>query len=316
VTGGPLAFGSQAVKTTSAAKKITVTNKGTASVTMGAITLDETADFNISANTCPASGSALAAKAKCTISVTFKPQTTGAKKGALVVNDSDPSSPQFVGLSGTGTSSVTFSPSSATFATQAIGTTSGNTKITLTNNSTATLTLGNPAISFTGPFASARSTTCTPGLPIAVGGNCAIFVTFTPTAVGDVTGALNVTDSDASSPQTVALAGVGTGVEFTPSSLNFGTVNVGTQVQSTVTITNVSGSTVRFTAWTITGANKADFYTNAGDPPCSGAILAGGTCTLTMYFKPSVAKAESASFNVYDNSPGSPQSLPLSGTGQ
>src|SRR5580658_6999465 len=92
VTGGPLAFGNEAVKSTSAAKKITVTNKGTASVTMGAIGLDETTDFAISANTCPASGSTLAAAASCTISVTFTPKTTGAKKGALIISDSDPSS--------------------------------------------------------------------------------------------------------------------------------------------------------------------------------------------------------------------------------
>jgi hypothetical protein len=114
----------------------------------------------------------------------------------------------------------------------------------------------------------------------------------------------------------VALSGAGTGVEFTPSSVNFGTSNVGVRVQSTVTITNVSGSPIKFTAWSITGANSADFATSAGDPPCSGSLAAGAICTLTMYFTPSVASAESASFNIYDNSPGSPQVLPLSGTGQ
>jgi sugar lactone lactonase YvrE len=317
VTGGPLVFGSEAVKTTSAAKKITVTNKGATSITMGTIKLDETADFAISANTCPASGSPLAAAASCSVSVTFTPQTTGAKKGALIVNDSDQSSPQFAGMTGTGTSTVAFKPSSVTFATEAIGVTSTPTKITLTNNTGAKLTLGNPAVSFTGPFASAHATTCTPGLPIAVGGTCSIFVTFTPTAVGDVTGTLTVTDSDASSPQTVPLAGVGTGVEFTPASVNFGTSNVGVRVQSTVTITNVSGSPITFTAWTTTGPNAADFNATAvGNPPCRGSLAAGAICTFTIYFTPSVAAAESASFNIYDNSPGSPQVLPLTGTGQ
>ncbi len=63
VTGGPLAFGSQGVKTTSAAKIVTVTNDGTASVTMKGYALNDTTDFAISANTCPAVGSALAASA-------------------------------------------------------------------------------------------------------------------------------------------------------------------------------------------------------------------------------------------------------------
>jgi hypothetical protein len=69
-------------------------------------------------------------------------------------------------------------------------------------------------------------------------------------------------------------------------------VNVGTQVKSTVTITNVGGSPITFTAWTITGTNKADFYNSLADPPCGGSLAAGGVCTFTMYFKPSIVGAE------------------------
>ena len=316
VTGGPLSFGSEAVKSTSAAKTVTVTNKGSAAITMHAITLDETTDFSISAKTCPASGSTLAGSASCTVSIVFKPQTTGAKKGALLINDSDPSSPQVVGMTGTGTSNVAYTPASVTFAPQAIGTTSASTRIILTNNTGTTLTLGNPALSFTGPFASAHATTCTNGLPIAAAGTCSIFVTFKPTAVGTVTGSLNVTDSDASSPQAVALSGTGTGVEFTPASVSFGTSNDGVRVQSTVTLTNVSGAPITFSAWTITGTNAADFTTSLGDPPCGTNLAVGAVCTFTAYFTPSIVGAESATLSVYDNSPGSPQKLALSGTGQ
>ncbi len=238
------------------------------------------------------------------------------KKGALAISDSDPSSPQVVGVSGTGTSKVTFSPTSLTFAPEALGATSTQARITLTNGTGTTLTLGNPALSFTGPFASAHTTTCTNGLPIASAGTCSIFVTFTPTQVGTVTGSVNITDSDSSSPQAVALTGVGTGVEFTPSSVSFGTSSVGVRVQSTVTLTNVSGAPITLTAWVITGTNAADFTTSLADPPCSGKLASGGVCTFTAYFTPSIVGAESASLKVYDNSPGSPQTLPLSGTGQ
>lgn len=316
VTGGPLLFGSQAVKTTSAAKTVTLANKGSAAVTMGSIALNQTTDFGISANTCPSSGSTLAASATCTISVVFKPQTTGAKKGALVINDSDAGSPQVVGMTGTGTSTVGFTPSSVTFGATAIGTTGTASKITLTNSTGTTLTLGNPAISVSGPFASTRATTCTNGLPIAAGGTCSIFITFAPTALGYVTGTLNVSDSDASSPQTVSLAGTGSGLKFTPTPLSFGTVKVGVQVSSTVTISNTSGAPITFTAGTISGPNSADFSTNNSNPPCQGYLAAGAVCTFTMYFRPSVVGSESATYAVYDNSPGSPQSLPLSGTGQ
>jgi hypothetical protein len=35
-----------------------------------------------------------------------------------------------------------------------------------------------------------------------------------------------------------------------------------------------------------------------------------------MYFKPSIVGSESATYVVFDNSAASPQSLPLTGTGQ
>ncbi len=315
VTGGPLAFGTQAVKTTSAAKKVTVTNKGTASVTMGGITLNET-DFAISANTCPASGSALAAGASCTVSVVFKPKTTGAKKGALVITDSDPSSPQIVGVSGTGTSLVVLAPGTLAFPTTPVGTTFGPSKITLTNNTGASLTLKNPAVTVTAPFSlGTGATSCANNQVIAAGASCFIYVNFTPTTVGFPTGTVTVSDSDTTSPQTVALSGTGTGVEFTPSTVSLAST-VGHQVSTTVSIINVGTSTLTFTAGTITGPNAADWATNNQDPPCRGSLAPGALCSFTVYFTPSIVGSESATYLVYDNSTGSPQSLPLSGTGQ
>jgi predicted outer membrane repeat protein len=315
VTGGPMVFGSEAVGSKSKAKKATVTNKGTTSVTMGAITLDDT-DFTISANTCPASGSALAAKAKCTISVEFKPKTNGQKKGALVIDDSDPTSPQIVGMTGTGTSSVSLTPASVDFGDQAVGTTSTPpTKITLTNNTAASLTLKTPAVTVTAPFGlGTGATSCSNGQVIAVGGTCFIYVNFTPTSVGYPTGTVSVFDSDASSPQTVSLSGAGTGVNFNPTSVSLSST-VGRQASTSASITNVGSSTITFTAATISGPNSADWSTNNGDPPCGGSLAPGALCTFTVYFTPSIAGSESATYYVYDSSTGSPQSLPLSGTG-
>lgn len=321
LTGAPLSFGNQLVKTTSAAKSVTVKNTGTTAITMGAITSTNTTDYTISANTCPASGSTLGAGASCTISVTFGPKSTGAKRGTVVINDSDPSTPQLIGLSGTGISNVSLSPSSITFATTAVGVTSAATKVTLTNNSGVSITLGNPAITTTGPFANAASTTCTNSLVIAASGTCIINVTFKPTAVGFALGTLNVNDSDVTSPQSVALQGYGTGIKFTPSSVNFGTVNRGTTVSSTVTITNVGTTNVFFYGAELTGKNSGDFSDNYNDnAPCnntaSNPLKPGGTCQITVSFDPSIVGSETANYKVFDNSVGSPQSMSLSGKGQ
>lgn len=321
ITGAPLNFGKQTVKTTSSAKSVTVTNNGSTAIKMGAITLTDTTDFAISANTCPASGSSLAPKASCTISVTFSPQTTGAIDATLVVNDSDPSTPQLVALSGTGTSLVELSTTSVTFPTTAVGATSAAVKITLTNKTGASITLGDPAVTVTGPFANVAGTTCTNSLVVANNGTCILEVAFKPTAVGYASGVLRVFDNNATSPQSATLQGYGTGIKFTPNSVNFGTVTDGQQVSSTVTITNVGKTNVYFTGAELTGANSADFSVNYGDgAPCgnsaSNPLLPGGTCQITVYFDPSKVGNENAIYKVFDDSVGSPQALPLTGKGQ
>jgi sugar lactone lactonase YvrE len=312
LTGAPVAFGNELVKTTSAVKSVTVKNNGTSAITMGTITLDETTDFAISSNTCPASGSTLASKKTCVISLTFTPQTTGAKKGAVIINDNDPSSPQIIGLSGTGTSNVSLAPNSIAFAATPVGATSTVSKITLTNNTGVSITLGTPAISVTGPFLTTAATTCTNGLVIASLGTCIIDVEFKPTTVGYASGTLSVSDTDVTSPQTVALSGTGTAMRFSPASINFGSVAKGQQVSSTVSLINGGTTTVTISGYDMAGANSSDFTYYA---PCGATIAAGTSCTLTMYFDPSTTGAEKATFKVFDSSPGSPQTLALSGTG-
>ncbi len=63
------------------------------------IAISTTGDFAISATTCTTS---LAAKGKCTISVTFTPTVTGTRTGKLSVSDSASNSPQKSSLTGTG----------------------------------------------------------------------------------------------------------------------------------------------------------------------------------------------------------------------
>lgn len=321
LSGSPLAFGNELVKTTSAAKTVTVTDTGTAAITMGTITSTNTTDYTISANTCPASGAKLNAGSSCTISVTFNPKSTGAKRGTVVVNDSDPSSPQLIGLNGTGSSNVVLNPNSITFPVTAIGVSSAASKITVTNNTGASITLGNPAVSTTGPFTNAGSTTCTNSLVIAASGTCVINVTFKPALVGYNQGTVSLADSDVTSPQAAQLQGYGTAIKFTPTTVNFGTVTRGQTVSSTVTISNVGTTNVFFTGAELSGTNSADFGDNYGDSaPCgntaSNPLKPGGTCQISVTFDPSKVGTENAVYKVFDNTVGSPQTLSLTGKGQ
>jgi len=102
-----LNFGSQLVATTSVPLLVTLTNTGGTSLNISSISTS--ASF-AQTNNCPAT---LAGGANCTISVTFKPQASGAVNGALTITDSASGSPHTVSLSGTGVDfSITAGPSS------------------------------------------------------------------------------------------------------------------------------------------------------------------------------------------------------------
>jgi hypothetical protein len=95
-----LTFPSTKVGSTSTGKAVTVTNlgSGAVSVTSIAVTGTNPTDFQ-QTNTC---GSSIAGGTSCTITVTFTPQATGSRKASLTITDADPTSPQTVTLSGTG----------------------------------------------------------------------------------------------------------------------------------------------------------------------------------------------------------------------
>jgi hypothetical protein len=94
-------FGNQPVGTKSLPKKITLSNKGSVSVSISKISLTgiNAADF-AETNTC---GTRVAAGASCFITVTFTPSAKGLRSASVTVTDNGGESPQKVGVAGTGT---------------------------------------------------------------------------------------------------------------------------------------------------------------------------------------------------------------------
>jgi hypothetical protein len=108
LTPATLAFGNQNVATTSAAQTLTLSNAGTAALTITGITLggaNPTA-FTQSASTC---GATLAAGASCAVSYTFTPGSAGNFAATVSVADNAAGSPQTAALSGTGIAAGDFS---------------------------------------------------------------------------------------------------------------------------------------------------------------------------------------------------------------
>ncbi|MFG1805084.1 choice-of-anchor D domain-containing protein [Streptomyces sp. NPDC049040] len=104
---------------------------------------------------------------------------------------------------------LSVSPSSVTFATQAPGTTSAAQNVTVTNTGTAAASIS--SVTASGDFT--QTNTC--GSSLAAGAGCTVAVKFAPTASGTRTGTLTINSNAGNSPTTVALTGTGTGTVST-----------------------------------------------------------------------------------------------------
>ena len=268
-----LTFASQTVGTTSAAQAITLTNTGTAALSISSIA----ASGNYAqTNTC---GTSLAVNASCTISVTFKPTSAGTLTGGITLTDNAASSPQAVSLTGTAVAvavpAVSLSPTNLTFASQTVGTASAAQAITLTNTGTAALSIS--SIAATGIYT--QTNNCGTSLP--VNASCTISVTFKPTATGTWTGVIMLTDNAASSPQSVSLTGTA----------------VAAAVQHSVTLswtessTSVSGYNVYRSTQSGTGYSKLNSSSLVSNPQYIDPTVSAGQ---TYYY---VATAVDASGN-------------------
>ena len=177
----------------------------------------------------------------------------GSYSAAVTLTDNAANNPQSVGLSGNGIAPVTLSATSVAFGTVLVGTSKTANAVTLTNKMNVALTGITVVASGTGY---SQVNTC--GTSIAAGATCTITATFTPTAAGAVTGAVTITDSAKNSPQTITLTGTGQlPVAVAPTSLNFGTVTVGTtSAAKTVSVTNNLKTTLTITSIGFNGPGR------------------------------------------------------------
>ena len=259
-----LTFAGRTVGSTSAAQGSTLTNSGTAPLTISAIVMAGTnaGDF-AQTNTCPLSPATLAAGASCSISATFTPTATGSRSASVSITDDATGSPHSLGLSGTGLSAapdVGLSPTSLDFGARAVGTTSTAQSSTLTNTGNATLNITGISIAGTNAADFVQTNNCPSSL--ASGANCSINVTFTPGASGTRSASVSITDDASSSPQSIALAGSGQApaVTLTPTSLSYGSQLVGTTSGSqTSTLRNSGTAPLTITGIAVGGANAGDF---------------------------------------------------------
>ncbi len=190
---------------------------------------------------------------------------------------------------------VTFTPTSLTFASQAVGTTSAPQSVTVTNTGDASLFINGVSISQAG--LDFNTDEACAGLTLAPGTSCSMSVVFNPSATGTRTATLNVTDNAAGSPQSVPLTGTGSGTNpplaivtqfFTCTG---GVCDIGAG-------SNVFVSNFFTTSFEATGGTAP--YTFSGQPPAgltlrsSGLLLGAPATTGTSTFTVTVTDAAGA----------------------
>ncbi len=303
----PTNFGSVRVGSTSAPITITATNTGTA--TLNTTTMTFTGPFAHSGGA--TAGFTLAPGASTTFSVVFSPTAEGAATGSVSIVSDAPASPTVGSLTGTGIlPKISVAPASIAFGDQRVGTTSAPTSVTISNPGTATLTVS--AITGTAPF---RAFGLVLPANIAPGASAVFAVEFKPTAIGAAVGTVTIDSNAATSPTSLSLTGRGTGgvAVVSPSSIAFGSANVGATLSSNVTVRNDGNADLKVNSVAFAGTHAADFNTTTTLPI---TIAPGASGTITLTFTPGAIGARNGTANITTDDPITPgSSVSLSGTG-
>ena len=123
---------------------------------------------------------------------------------------------------------------------------------------------------------------------------------------------LNILYNLPSSPATVSLTGtvIDPKARLNESSINFGEVKEGQSSTSTITLTSTGVTPLLISNISISG--NSDF---SESNLCPSSLNPNTSCTITVTFKPTAKKSESATLEISDNGSSSPQTVSLSGTG-
>jgi hypothetical protein len=192
-----LNFGNQPASTRGAEQTVMLKNDGAANLQIFNISLagGNANDFIVAGDNC--SGNSIPPESGCKVRVQFNPSVTGSHSAVLEFNTNAQGSPHQVTLSGVGTTppARTLNPTSLAFGNQPVGSRSATKTITLTNNGSAPLTVGEVRV--IGPNAGdlgITAETCR-GASIAPGATCSVSIAFSPTAVGRRTASLEFNDN-------------------------------------------------------------------------------------------------------------------------
>lgn len=136
-----------------------------------------------------------------------------------------------------------------------------------------------------------------------------------PSVPFDLTGSsgYTITITSITSDQNFAAAYSGSFANVSPGGLTFAGQDVGTiSAPQNITVSNTGTTDLSTGSVAISGANSGDFSIQSNN---CGTVAAGASCTISVAFTPTATGARSASLTISDNSPTSPHTVVLTGSG-
>jgi trimeric autotransporter adhesin len=318
-----LEFGNQTVGGLYPARRVTLTNGGSA--TLSAIALEvQGAAFALAANTC---GATLAVGASCSIDVAFTPAAAGAGyEGQLRVASNAEGSPHVATLLGAGIATaqpvLEWQPANTqlAFGHVVAGSVSAPQTATLFNRGPggARITLLNAVGADAAAF-SVTAGSCPVGdTPLAENDSCTLEVRFAPGSAGAKAARVQVASSG-SAPAELTLGGSGLGgpspaLTLSATSLAFNGVRVG--AQSLPLELRLSGSGSGVVRVTDIQASAGFVVLNKDCPPLPFTLAAGANCTVTLNYKPEAVGGSTGTLKVVSDAGATPAEVTLSGNGE
>jgi predicted phage tail protein len=152
------------------------------------------------------------------------------------------------------------------------------------------------------------------------GKSCSVVVRYSAAApTQDSTASVTVSSKKpgiaASATAYFKIVGIAPVAVLTPAAgLGFGETLVGqASAEQTVTLSNTGSGTLHISQIGTGGSDLDDFQVTVST--CGQALAPNDSCTIALTFSPTAEGARSATFEVTDDAAGSPQTVPLSGTG-
>lgn len=206
-------------------------------------------------------------------------------------------------------------PSSVSFGSQELGSTSASQTVTLSNTGSGPLTVSDLSVAAS-PFAAAGGTCGPTPITLGAGASCTLQYTFAPTALGAATQSFTVTTvGKGSGSFELSGTGIQGNLAIAPTAVDFGNTLVGSSsAEQSVTLSNTGTASLNVTALSAAAAPFERTATGSCAATLPITLAAGSSCTLSYRYSPTATGAAGQILTVTANAPGS-GTIALAGTG-